>query len=212
MNEWKRMTSGRLYNPDDGEIDQRHSKGMTLCDKFNRISPAKGKKRAKALERLIPSAVGKNLMVFAPFYCEYGENITVGSGCFMNYNCIFLDVAPITLGDNVWIGANVTLATPMHPFLAEERLEQEYPDGTYHLEYAKPITIRKNCWICSGVTICGGVTIGENSVIAAGAVVTRDVPANCLAGGVPAKVIRKLDDSDRMEVQRLYHHNEIPPK
>ena len=212
MNEWERMISGRLYNPDDGTIDKRHRRGMTLCRKLNRISPARAKKKAKVLAALIPSSVGKNFAVFTPFYCEYGENITVGNTCFCNYNCVFLDVAPITLGDSVWLGANVTLATPMHPFLAEERVIQEYPDGVHDLEYAMPITIHNNCWLCSGVTVCGGVTIGENSIIAAGAVVTKDIPPNCLAGGVPAKVIRQLDDSDRLDVRQLYHNNEKPPK
>ncbi|MBR4241183.1 MAG: sugar O-acetyltransferase, partial [Eubacterium sp.] len=136
------------------------------------------------------------------------ENIYVGRECFVNYNCTFLDVSPITLEDSVWIGASVTLATPMHPFLAEERIFQKYPDGVHDLEYSKPITLKKNVWVCSGATICGGVTVGENSIIAAGAVVTKDIPANCIAGGVPAKVIRYLDESDRLDVWNKYINNE----
>lgn len=134
------------------------------------------------------------IAAFAPFYCEYGVNIHVGEGCFVNYNCIFLDVAPITLGNGVWIGANVTLATPNHPLIAEERLSVDYPDGNHDLEYASPITIKYRCWICSSATICGGVTIGENSIAAAGAVVTRDVPPNSIVAGAPAKVIREIDE------------------
>lgn len=183
---------------------------MSLCDKLNKTPFRKAKKKIKILEKLIPSSKGNDLMIFTPFWCEYGENIYVGKNCFANYNCVFLDVAPITLGDCVWLGANVTLATPMHPYIAEERIITEYPDGFHDLEYAKPITIKDNCWICSGAVIAGGVTIGENSIIAAGAVVTKDVPANSIAGGVPAKVIRKIDESDRLDVWNTYLKEEIP--
>ncbi|NLL63756.1 MAG: hypothetical protein GX241_05925 [Ruminococcaceae bacterium] len=134
----------------------------------------------------------------------------VGKGCFINYNCTFLDVSPITLGDEVWIGANVTFATPNHPFLPNERLPKEYPDGYHDLEYSEPIIVNDRCWICSSATICGGVTIGENSIIAAGAVVTEDIPANSIAAGVPAKVLRKIDEDDRMDVWEAYLKNEKP--
>ena len=208
--EWARMVSGKLYNAADAGIDVQHIKGMSLCEKFNKIPLKKAKKKQRALEKLIPSALGKQLVVFAPFYCEYGQNITVGKGCFVNYNCIFLDCAPITLGDFVWLGANITLATPMHPFLSDERIFREYPDGYHDLEYTKPITIKDNCWICSGATICGGVTVGENSIVAAGAVVTRNVPPNSIVAGVPAKVIRTLDENDRINVWETYIKDEIP--
>jgi len=114
------------------------------------------------------------------------------------------------LGNNVWLGANVTLATPNHPFIAEERLPADYPDGNHDLEYALPIVIEDNCWICSSATICGGVTIGENSIVAAGAVVNRDVPPNSIVAGVPAKVIRQIDEDDRMNVWETYEKNEVP--
>ena len=122
----------------------------------------------------------------------------------------FVDCAPIELGDGVWVGANVTIATPCHPFLSEERLPQEYPDGFHDLEYAKPIKIGDGSWICSSATICGGVTIGKNCIIAAGAVVNRDIPDNCIAAGVPAKVLRKLDEQDRINVWETYMKNEVP--
>lgn len=210
MTEWNRMTTGRLYNPSDRSIATMHRKGFCRCERFNRISVRWPRAKQRALERLIPSAKGKGLEVFSPFYCEYGVNIQVGQGCFVNYQCTFLDVAPITLGDGVWIGANVTLATPNHPFLAEERLPASYPDGYHDLEYAAPITIRNGCWICSSVTVCGGVTIGENSIVAAGAVVTRDVPPNSIVAGVPAKVIRKITENDRINVWERYRKNERP--
>ena len=159
--EWERMVSGRLYMPTDPEIAKRHRVGMRRCDRFNRLPLWRTKTKQRALERLIPSAEGKNFEAFAPFYCEYGVNIYVGRNCFINYNSVFLDVAPITLGDNVLIGPNVTLATPNHPFIAEERAYTDYPNGCHALEYAEPITIGDHCWLCAGATVCGGVTDAE---------------------------------------------------
>lgn len=210
INEWDRMVAGKLYNAGSKDIEKQHNRGMFLCDKFNRLPKWRQKKKQKTLEKLIPSSVGKNLCVFSPFYCEYGVNIKVGEGCFVNYSCTFLDISPIVLGNGVWIGANVTVATPNHPLLSDERLPQDYPDGNHDLEYSNPITIKDNVWICSGAIICGGVTIGENSVIAAGAVVTRDVPANSLVAGMPARVIRQLDDKDRLHAWETYEKNELP--
>ena len=204
MSEWDKMVSGRLYNSASRDISKQHLQGMSRCQKFNKISVKRTKAKQRALEVLIPSAKGKNLAVFAPFYCEYGVNIHVGNECFVNYNSTFLDISPITLGDGVWIGANVTLATPMHPFIAEERLNADYPDGRHDLEYSLPITIENGCWICSGAIICGGVTIGEKSIVAAGAVVTHDIPSGVIVAGVPARVIRKIDESDRLNVWETY--------
>ena len=208
--EWERMVSGQLYTPVDSEIAKRHRVGMRRCDRFNRLPLWRTKTKQRALERLIPSAKGKNFEAFAPFYCEYGVNIYVGRNCFINYNSVFLDVVPITLGDNVLIGPNVTLATPNHPFIAEERAYTDYPNGRHALEYAEPITIGDHCWLCAGATVCGGVTIGAGSIIAAGAVVTRDIPPNSIAAGVPARVLRQIDERDRLHVWEKYVKNELP--
>lgn len=210
INDWERMISGKLYNSSSKDIAKQHANGLIGCDRFNRIPLWRKRAKQRALEKLIPSSKGKHLGVFAPFYCEYGVNIHVGNECFVNYNCTFLDVSPITLGNGVWIGANVTLATPNHPFLAEERLNADYPDGRHDLEYSEPITIKDGAWICSSATIIGGVTVGENSIVAAGAVVTRDVPPNCIVAGVPARVIRQIDEDDRINVWNAYINNETP--
>jgi len=210
MTEWERMTSGRLYNPANAEIDRRHERGLSLCDRYNRTPYRRRRKKERLLNQLIPSSVGKNLGVFSPFYCEYGENIHVGKNCFINYNAVLMDVAPITLEDGVMIGANVTLATPVHPYLGDERIIKDYPDGFHDLEYAKPITLKRNCWISSGAIISGGVTVGENSIVAAGAVVTKDVPPNTIVGGVPARVIRSIDENDRIDVWNTYLKNGFP--
>lgn len=210
ISDWDRMIDGKLYNASSKDIDKRHKQGMVRCDRFNRIPMWQARSKRRALETLIPSAKGNGLSIFAPFYCEYGINIHVGKECFVNYNCTFLDVSPITLGNGVWIGANVTLATPNHPFLADERLNTNYPDGYHALEYSAPITIKDGCWICSSATICGGVTIGENSIVAAGAVVLRDVPPSSIVAGIPAKVVRQIDEKDRIHVWETYVKNEIP--
>ena len=96
------------------------------------------KRKQRLLEKLIPSAKDGGAAIFAPFYCEYGVNIHFGKGCFVNYKCTFLDCAPITLEDGVWVGANVTIATPCHPFLSDERLPQQYPDGFHDLGMQSP--------------------------------------------------------------------------
>ena len=122
---------------------------------------------------------------------------TGNAGTCFNFTC--LDVCEIHIGDNVMIGPNVTLATPMHPLLPEERNIRKREDGSfYNLEYAKPITIKDNCWLASNVVVCGGVSIGEGCVIGAGSVVTRDIPPYSLAAGNPCRVIRKITEKDHM--------------
>ncbi|MDY4676950.1 MAG: hypothetical protein SO373_07375 [Candidatus Borkfalkiaceae bacterium] len=112
---------------------------MTLCDKFNRIPLWQKGRKKRTLEKLIPSAKEGGLVAFAPFYCEYGVNIHVGKECFVNYNCVFLDIAPITFGNGVWVGANVTFATPNHPLIAEERLNFCFNTASYYVVFsAKP--------------------------------------------------------------------------
>lgn len=210
IKEFDRMIEGKLYNADDLELGKVHMEAMVLCQKFNNILFEQEDLKNAAKEELIPSCKGKNLGIFTPFFCEYGRNIHVGQNCFINYNCTFLDVAPITIGNGVMFGPNVVLATPHHPYIAEERLPNDYPDGFHDLEYARPIVIEDNCWICASVTIVGGVTIGKGSIVAAGSVVTKDVPANSIVAGVPAKVIREIDEQDRIGVWETYQKNAYP--
>lgn len=208
--EWKKMVNGKLYNASHKDIFWQHARGMLLCQKFNKCSLLNQPRKNWLQTKLIPSSKGRNTYIFTPFYCEYGVNIHLGKDVFMNYGCTLLDISPITLEDGVWLGANVTIATPCHPFWADERVNQHYPDGYHDLEYSKPVTIKKNAWIASCVTICGGVTIGEGSVVGAGSVVTRDIPANCIAVGSPARVLRYLDDDDRIGVWNTYIEQKTP--
>ena len=203
--EFEKMVNGELYNSSDPDLVNRRLKTRDLALKFNALSPFEIEEKRELLRKIFINCKNVDSAYLEPnLRVEYGENVLFGKDFYMNFDCMLLDVAPIKIGDGVMFGPRVILATPMHPFLAEERIIQQYPDGYYNIEYAKKITIGSGVWVASNVTICGGVTIGDNVVIASGAVVTRDVPPNTLVGGVPAKVIRELNESDRLNVWEVY--------
>lgn len=193
----QRMTAGKLYNSSDRRLILLRVLTRARVDKFNRTRSWQIITRTRLIKKIFPNA-GKNPFFEPPIRSEYGKNTTFGDNFYMNYGCQLLDVAPIKIGNNVMFGPNVVVATPCHPLVAEERIMHTYEDGFHCWEYAKPIEIGDNVWVASSATICGGVKIGSNSVIAAGSVVVRDIPDGVLAGGVPAKVIRPITDEDRM--------------
>ena len=191
MTEREKMLRGELYDAYDEELCELREKCRQAVREFNSLSASDTEGRRKLLDGLLASA-GKNAFFL--------NNTRIGDEFSANFNFTVLDCAEVSIGDHVLIGANVTLATPMHSLIAEERNFQVGADGRRRLyEYAKPIVIEDNVWIASGVTVCAGVTIGRNSVIGAGSVVTRDIPPNSLAYGVPCRVIREIDpDKDRI--------------
>ncbi len=197
MTELEKMSAGKFYKPVDMKIILKRTRARMLADKFNRTRAWNIPKRNRIIKKLFPYG-GKNAFFEPNIHVEYGFNVTFGDNFYMNFDCKLLDVAKISIGKDVMFGPNVTVATPMHPLIADERIQKQYKDGFYDLEYAKPITIGNNVWLASGVIVCGGVTIGDNCVIGAGSVVTRDIPANSLAAGVPCKVIRQITDDDRL--------------
>lgn len=199
MTEKEKMLSGRLYDPSDPELVGLLVNARKLARRYNMIDEDEPEKRESLLRELLVNS--ENLPALqAPIYFDYGCNTTFGKFCGANFNFTCLDVASVHIGDNVLIGPNVTLATPMHPLLPVERNVRQREDSSfYNLEYAKPITIEKDCWIAANVVVCGGVTIGEGSVIGAGSVVTRSIPPRSLAVGNPCRVIRELTEADRME-------------
>ncbi len=200
-----RMKAGKMYNSASIENVIARTRARCLVDRFNKTHAWNTARRTHLLKKIFPNSVVNKDIFFEPsIRVEYGFNTVFGKCFFMNYDCQLLDVAPITIGDNVMFGPRVIIATPMHPLLAEERVFQEYPDGMHCLEYAKPVTIGNNVWIASNVTVCGGVEIGDNTIIGAGSVVTRSIPANVIAGGVPCKVIRELSDRDKMNPWQMY--------
>lgn len=202
----ERMISGEFYNPMDKELLLARTRARMLADKFNRTRAWNIPTRTRIIKKLFPN--GAEGAFFEPnIRTEYGFNVRFGKNFYMNFDCQLLDVAPIEIGDNVMFGPHVTVATPMHPFVAEERAINTYEDGEHDWEYARPVKIGNDVWVASSVTICGGVTIGDGSVLAAGSVVTRDIPSGVLAAGVPCKPIRPITDEDRLFAK----HNIAPP-
>lgn len=194
MTEFEKMFAGELYNPADDELYFLRTKAHRLCQDYNRLYDTDEEEREKILRELMPH-LGENGYMQGPIYFDYGINIFTGKNFYANFNFTALDVCPIYIGDNVMLGTNVSLLTPVHPMRWQERNAKTLPDGNIlQLEYAKPITIGSNCWLAGNVTVTGGVTIGEGCVIGAGSVVTRDIPANSFAAGVPCKVIKAIEN------------------
>lgn len=199
MTEKEKMLAGMLYDPSDPELTELLIKARKLARQYNQIDEDEPEKRMAVLRKLLPNTPYLPSLQ-APVYFDYGCNTYFGKFSGTNFNFTCLDVCPVHIGDHVMIGPNVTLATPMHPLLPEERnIRQREDGGYYNLEYAKPITIENNCWLAANVVVCGGVTIGEGSVIGAGSVVTRSIPPYSLAAGNPCRVIRELTEDDRMK-------------
>ena len=199
MTEKEKMLAGQLYDPSDPELSALLIKARKLARRYNQIDEDDTENRERVLRELLPNTPHLPSLQ-APVYFDYGCNTYFGELSCANFHFTCLDVCPVHIGSNVFIGPNVTIATPMHPFLPEERNARRAPDGRiYDLEYAKPITIEDNCWLASNVVVCGGVTIGEGSVIGAGSVVTRDIPKHSFAAGNPCRVIREITEADSME-------------
>ena len=193
MTEREKMLAGAWYDPTDPELEAARRRIRDLVYEYNLTRESETEKRAALLGEMFGSH-GKNTAVCPPVRFDYGCNTSVGDNFFSNFNLTVLDVAPVKMGDNVYIGPNVTFATPMHAMNAKERRAKQREDGSwYDLESAKPVTVGNDVWIAAGVIVCGGVAIGDGAVIGAGSVVTRDVPHYTLCAGNPCRVIRKLE-------------------
>jgi len=197
MTEKEKMISGKIYDPSDKELTQLRQNAHRLCTEYN-VLPETDEKRGEVLKSL--GINGSAFYLQGPVQFDYGCFTTIGVNSYANFNFTCVDCCPVTIGDNVFMGPNVSLLTPMHPLRWQDRNQYAKPDGTMtDKEYAKPITIGNNCWIAGNVTVCGGVTIGDGCVIGAGSVVTRDIPTNSLAVGVPCRVIRGITEADSLE-------------
>lgn len=183
MTEFEKMCSGAVYNPGDEVLLEKRRRALALSEKFNASIPTDSQKAAEIAQELFNS-IGENTTIAPRFACDYGENISIGSNCYINYNCVVLDCAPVTIGNNVLIGPNCGIYTAIHPLESEVRSQG--------LETAEPITIKDGVWLGGNVTVLPGVTIGEKSVIGAGSVVTKDIPDHVLAYGNPCRVIKSL--------------------
>ena len=189
MTEQEKAEAGFLYNPNrTKEMAAFRFKVQDAIHNYNTFKPSQVKKRRDYLAKIL-GKIGKHCNILPPFKCDYGFHIEVGENFFANYNFIVLDGNYCRFGDNVWIAPNVSILAAGHPLDAQDRI-----DGW---EYAFPVTVGNNVWIGGSSTIIGGVTIGDNAVVAAGSVVIRDVPPNTLVAGNPARVIRRITAADR---------------
>ena len=171
--------------PESAAMVASVKRAMAITPVLNRLSYDDADQIRAVFGELIGAALDEGFSLIPPFYTTGGENIRLGRNVFINQNCTMYDLGGIDIGDDVMIGPNVSIITSSHPLEPSQRRA---------CVIAKPIVIEKNVWIAAGATIIGGVTIGENSVVAAGSVVTRDVPPNSLAGGNPARVIHGTGD------------------
>lgn len=177
--------NGELYDANnDAELIAERTKCKEWCYDYNHLRPSQCEERADLLRKIL-GKTGKDLLIEQPFYCDYGYNIEVGENFYANVNCVILDEAKVTFGDNVFVAPNCGFYTAAHPFDVEQRNKG--------LEYARPITIGNNVWIGAQVCVLPGVTIGDNCVIGAGSVINKDIPAGSLAVGNPCRVIKKLE-------------------
>ena len=187
--EYRKMISGQLYIASDPYLRKLSENQRCLVEKYNDLSRQHAQEKSQLLEKIF-GKIGQKCHIEAPFYIDYGVNTTIGENFYANYDCIFLDVAPITIGDNVLLGPRVSLLTPSHPLDPEVR--------NRGLELGKPINIGNNVWIGGSVTILPGVTIGNNAVIAAGATVTKNVADNAIVG----EILPHLSDISMKKILR----------
>jgi maltose O-acetyltransferase len=179
----ERMLRGELYVADDPELWEDFQRGRLLVERFNALSATEVDEARRLLEALL-GRFGAGSQIRAPFQCDYGYLTEVGERTFINYGAAILDCARVTIGDEVQIATNVQLLTATHPLDAASRRAA--------WESAQPITVEDGVWLGGGVIVCPGVTIGENTVVGAGSVVVKDLPAGVLAVGNPARVVRDL--------------------
>lgn len=187
MTECEKLDSGLEYYFLDKDVVVRKENALEMCCEFNNILPSNYKEQLKVIKKLLGSTK-KNVYVQPNFYCDYGKNIHVGEEFLSNYNVTILDIAPVHIGDYCMIGPNTLITTVNHPLTAKGRRNR--------MAQGKSVIIGNDVWIGGNCTILPGVTIGNNIIVAAGAVVTKDVPDNCVVAGVPAKKIKELVADD----------------
>ena len=185
----QRMLAGELYLANDPELVAERARAAALLERYNATPDAEPDERARLLRDLL-GEVGEGVVVKPTFRCDYGYNVSVGAGTFVNYGCVMLDVVSIRIGAACQLASGVQLLAATHPVDPQAR--------RLGWEYGQPITIGDNVWLGGGVIVCPGVTIGADTVVGAGAIVTRDLPAGVVAVGNPARVQREIEERDRV--------------
>lgn len=189
MTEFEKAQQGYLYDANyNEEIIMQKFKCEDLCYELNMCKPSEIEKRNRIIRKIFGRIDGE-FFIMSPFYCDFGFNISIGKNFYSNYNCVVLDGAKVSFGDNVFIAPNCVFSTAGHPLDVEQR--------NAGLEIALPITVGDNVWIGANVTVLPGVTIGNNTVIGAGSVVNKDIPDGVVAVGNPCKVIRQITEEDK---------------
>lgn len=186
--EHEKMIRGEMYRPDDPALVAARRKARELCYRLNHDHSADAAARQQILIDLLGTG-GKTAHIEPPFQCDYGSNIHLGENVYFNFNCVVLDVCPVTIGDHTLIGPSVQIYTATHPMNAKHRRNEEF---------GKPITIGCDVWIGGGAILCPGVTIGDRTVIGAGSVVTKDLPPDVFAAGTPCRMIRPIDQNNSL--------------
>lgn len=196
MTEEERIFNGGLFASEAPELIDKKRKAHRLSQEFNVLFEDDADARTEILRDLL-GAIGEGTRMLGPIRFHYGCHTRIGSGCFMNFNFTVQDDAPVVIGNHCCFGPNVTIVTPQHPLLPDERRSIVCNDGQRrHVCYARPVTIGDDCWFGANVVVCPGVTIGDGCVVGAGSVVTRDLPPRSLAVGVPARVLRQITEAD----------------
>ena len=195
MGEMKeRMLRGDLYIAEDEDLAADFRRAQEILERYNRSAFDEQALRDALLRELL-GACGEGVHIRPPFHLEYGTRVSVGAGTFFNYDCLILDVAPVTIGAACQIATRVQFITATHPIDPGPRRTG--------WESAEPIVVGDNVWLSAGVIVCPGVSIGDHTVVGAGAVVTRDLPAGVVALGVPARAVREIGERDRIEVPEV---------
>lgn len=190
MTEWEKMQQGLVYNDFDRDLFDRRVEAKKLFREYNRTSDDEVDKRLSLMRRLFKS-VGENVWIEPDFRCEFGKNITIGDDVYINFGCVVLDCGQVSIGSNTLIGPNVGLYSGNHVTDAQERAEGGL--------IPKPITIGSRVWLCGNVTVVPGVTIGDDTIIGAGSVVTHDIPSGVIAAGNPCRVLRTITEKDKIK-------------
>jgi len=199
MREEDKIRAGILFCPGDPELKAIKLRTHKLNQDYNRLYEDEVDERTRILHEIL-GEIGENTFLQGPITFHYGCHTKIGKRVFINFNFTVQDDAEVVIGDDCNFGPNVTIVTPMHPMLPDERKRMLDAEGNVkRFCYAKPVKIGSDCWFGANVVVCPGVTIGDNCVIGAGSVVTKDIPAGVFAAGNPCRVIRELGEADSMK-------------